>query len=142
MKIALLSIFSFACTTLAMPVPPSIPTQIQKLEVTILDVIRDLSQGQNDLKKDYMSGMDQYTTLIDELSGPKTCSSLSSFEPKSEDHAITALRKSREHLLQLVTNPRIDLKRDLSQSIMDSTDPNVCSAYARYYAVRPYIRSL
>lgn len=145
MKIALLSVFAFACTSFAAPLPVVVPSQIQQLQVTILDVVRDLNRGDVGLKEHYLNGMEQFAKLIDELPGAEKCTHLSSFQPKSEDNAIMALLHSREHLLQSVTNVpvRDDLKkRDLVQLVFDPTRPSICSAFARYYAVKPYISSL
>jgi hypothetical protein len=87
--------------------------------------------------------MDQYIQLIDELSGPETCSPLSPFQPRSEEQAIASLLTSRE------------LLQDLSNELAGETDaipdqftmgpesyPGICRAFARYSAVGPYIRSL
>lgn len=93
--------------------------------------------------KDYTTGMEQFSKLIDELPGAEKCSPVPSFQPKSEEHAIATLLDSREHLLQSITNTRDDLKkRDLVQLVFDPSRPSICSAYARYYAVKPYIWSL
>lgn len=147
MKIAFLSIFAFACTSFAAPLPVVVPSQIQQLQVTILDVVRDLNRGDIGLKEHYLNGMEQFAKLIHEyeVPGEEKCSPLSSFQPKSEDHAINALLRSREHLLQSVTNVpvRDDLKkRDLVQLVFDPSRPSICSAFVRYYAVKPYIHSL
>ena len=145
MKITLLSVFAFACVALAAPVPASIPSRIQKLEVTIVEVAKDLEKGYGCLQKDYQSGLDQYRRLVDDLSGPEPCNHLASFQPKSEELALGALLNSRKHLLSLLDDYRSDLKKrdDISQAVLDSSShPNICSAYARYRAVKPYIDTL
>ena len=87
-----------------------------------------------------MSGLDQYTILIDQLSGPQTCSILAPFQPNSEEQAVAALSNSRDILLQIAS----DLQRtDDSQAVMGlSPHPKICKAFARYTAVKPYVRSL
>lgn len=148
----MISVLALTCTSYALPVPATITSQVQKLERTISDVIRDLNRGDPSLQKDYTAGMDQYALLINESPLAEPCSPIISFPPKSEEGAIATLTESRELLLRLEPKPHTDLKRDLedfqeatfdpAQTNIDSSQPDVCTAYARYYAISPYLKDL
>ena len=152
MKATIISVVALACTSHALPVSSTITSQVQKLERTISDVVRDLNQGDASLQKDYTAGMDQYALLISESPLAESCSPIISFPPKSEEGAIAALMESRELLLRLEPTPHTDLRRDLNdfqestfdpaQTTADSSQPDICTAYARYYAVMPFLKEL
>lgn len=139
MKLSLLSVTTLACTAFSAPTPQPIPEQLRRLELTLLDIVDDIHHGSTSLSRDYFTGMTQYTTLIEDLTGEQTCSPYTSSQAKWEDLTVATLQESRQQLLQFAAGWTTD---DGQLLITTSALPSLCVAYSRYRSIRSYVESL
>lgn len=119
----------------AAPPRPTIQTQIQTLEIQILNVINDIVQSNPALKADYSNGVNKFNTLTSEVEGPQPCSPFVPGRPATKKEAITALQTSQSGLMQLslhLQNP--DLK-----IVNGDFHADVCNALGYYSSVSQFV---
>ncbi|KAF2103182.1 hypothetical protein NA57DRAFT_72162 [Rhizodiscina lignyota] len=121
---------------LAAPAPNAVlQKNIQTLEITINNVINDIVQSKASLKKDYVTGGNQFGDLISKVAGPLPCSPFVPGHPKTANAAISYLQQAQLGL------------QDLSLHLMDPTlsvskqsfHPYVCSAWGFYWGVESFV---
>lgn len=138
MKIAFISTLLLACTAFAAPVPRQIHHRLEKLEVTILNVINDINEGGSAMHKDYHAGLEQFKWLVQNLPGHKyPCGSLPSFQARSEDHVSELLSHSRRGLKKVV-----GVLAESSSPADAWVHKDLCTAYDHYRGAHPFIKSL
>ena len=127
---------AFASSTIAAPVSRlTMQSQIQTLEIQILNVINDIVQSSSTLKTDYNAGISLYGTLVNELQGPQPCPPFVPGRPSTKKQAIKALQTSQESLMQLsldLQNPDLKIKTG-------DFHGDVCVALDYYAAVSLFV---
>jgi hypothetical protein len=127
---------AFVGSSVAAPTPrATIQTQIQTLEIQIVNVINDIVQSSSTLKADYNNGLGQYGTLTTELQGPMPCAPFVPGHPSTKKQAIKALETSQESLMQLsldLQNPDLKVKTGDFHS-------DVCIALDYYASIAQFV---
>lgn len=132
----LTTVLAVAGSSIAAPTPrATIQTQIQTLEVQILNVINDIVQSSPNLLTDYNNGVTQYNTLTSELQGPQPCAPFVPGRPTTKKQAIKALQSSQEGLMQL----SLDLQNPALKVKTGDFHADVCVALDYYAAISQFV---
>ena len=129
------SALALAGSAFAAPTHPKLQSQIQTLEVQILNVINDITQSTSTLKADYNVGITQFGVLANKLDGPMPCAPFVPGQPTTKTEAIKALQTSQNGLMQL----SLDLQNPANSIEDGDFHADICTAQGYYAAVAKFV---